>query len=233
MRPLYKTAEFCAACHKAAIPRSLDDYKWPRAFTVYDEWQGASFTKQSPLPFYRKDTVSTCQTCHMPREPLPANASGRRRQGRHSSSRIAGSAATPSSPPTTNSTSRPRSSSTSSRTAPTAKASSTSTSSPLKKNPPPPNDDAPSTTQIAPLGLTSFSLAPGETLIADVVIQNKGIGHSYVPEQRDFYEVLGRLHRQGQHRQDSSPSAASSSPTATSTPPRTPSPTASSTSKAS
>ena len=74
MRPLYKTAEFCAACHKAAIPASLDEYKWLRAFTVYDEWQGASFTKQSPLPFYRKDVVSTCQTCHMQREPLAAGA---------------------------------------------------------------------------------------------------------------------------------------------------------------
>jgi len=41
---------------------------------------------------------------------------------------------------------------------------------------------------VAPLGLTSFSLAAGETLIADVVIQNKGIGHSFIPEQRDFYE---------------------------------------------
>src|SRR5579863_2134795 len=74
MRPLLHTAEFCAACHKAAIPASLDDYKFLRAFTVYDEWQGASFTKQSPLPFYRKDVVSTCQTCHMPRQPLSANA---------------------------------------------------------------------------------------------------------------------------------------------------------------
>ena len=74
MRPLYKTAEFCAACHKAAIPASLDDYKWLRAISLYDEWQGASFTKQSPLPFYRKDSVSTCQTCHMPREALTGGA---------------------------------------------------------------------------------------------------------------------------------------------------------------
>lgn len=42
---------------------------------------------------------------------------------------------------------------------------------------------------IAPVGLTPFSIAPGETLIADVVIQNKGIAHSLVPEQRDFYEA--------------------------------------------
>ncbi len=72
MRPLLQTAEFCAACHKAAIPQSLDDYKFLRAISLYDEWQAASFTKQSPLPFYRKDSVSTCQTCHMPREALAA-----------------------------------------------------------------------------------------------------------------------------------------------------------------
>jgi len=71
MRTLYQTAEFCAACHKAAIPRTLDDYKWLRAISLYDEWQAASFTKQSPLPFYRKDAVSTCQTCHMVREAVP------------------------------------------------------------------------------------------------------------------------------------------------------------------
>jgi tetratricopeptide (TPR) repeat protein len=43
-------------------------------------------------------------------------------------------------------------------------------------------------TLIAPLGLTAVSLAPGETLTADVVIQNKGAAHSQAPEQRDFYE---------------------------------------------
>jgi tetratricopeptide (TPR) repeat protein len=42
---------------------------------------------------------------------------------------------------------------------------------------------------VAPLGITAFSLVPGETLIAGVVIQNKGIGHSFIPEQRDFYEA--------------------------------------------
>src|SRR5262249_22526202 len=41
---------------------------------------------------------------------------------------------------------------------------------------------------IAPLGLTPFSLSAGQTYIADVVVQNKGIAHSLIPEQRDFYE---------------------------------------------
>jgi hypothetical protein len=92
MRPLLRTSEFCAACHKAAIPKALDDYKWLRAMTPYDEWQAASFTKQSPLPFYRKDVVSTCQTCHKKRCPQPPPTTARRKA---SWSAIAGWARTP------------------------------------------------------------------------------------------------------------------------------------------
>jgi len=40
----------------------------------------------------------------------------------------------------------------------------------------------------APLGTTAFHLAPGETVQVMVVIQNKDIGHSLVPEVRDLYE---------------------------------------------
>ena len=41
---------------------------------------------------------------------------------------------------------------------------------------------------IAPLGTTPIDIAAGDDLIVSVVIQNKGIGHNLVPEQRDFYE---------------------------------------------
>jgi len=41
---------------------------------------------------------------------------------------------------------------------------------------------------IAPLDRESFSIKGGDTVTLNVVIQNKGIGHSLVPEQRDFYE---------------------------------------------
>jgi tetratricopeptide (TPR) repeat protein len=41
---------------------------------------------------------------------------------------------------------------------------------------------------IAPLDKRDFNLAPGETITLATFIQNKGIGHSLVPEQRDFYE---------------------------------------------
>ncbi|HEY2471921.1 MAG TPA: tetratricopeptide repeat protein [Terracidiphilus sp.] len=190
MRPLLKTAEFCAACHKAAIPSSLDDYKFLRAFTVYDEWQGASFTRQSPLPFYRKDTVSTCQTCHMAREPLAAGAQDAgAKDGTLVSHRWLGGNSLNAAYYKFDEQSQKLVSflkngidgkgvlgidifGLEKESSPTSSAS----------------DDAPKTSLIAPLGVTDYSLAPNDTLIADVVIQNKGIAHSYVPEQRDFYE---------------------------------------------
>jgi tetratricopeptide (TPR) repeat protein len=180
MRPLYQTSEFCAACHKAAIPRTLDDYKWLRAISLYDEWQGASFTKQSPLPFYRKDSVSTCQTCHMFREPLPANSiDPGAKDGKLVSHRwLGGNTLLPQFYKFDEQAQKLEAFLKNSYD---GKGVFNVDIFALEK------EGAPS--PIAPLGLTSFSLAAGETLIADVVIQNKGIGHSFVPEQRDFYEA--------------------------------------------
>ena len=42
---------------------------------------------------------------------------------------------------------------------------------------------------IAPLGREAFNLAPSDTVEAYVVVQNKNIGHSLIPEVRDLYEA--------------------------------------------
>ena len=189
MRPLLKTAEFCAACHKATIPRALDDYKFLRAFTVYDEWQGASFTKQSPLPFYRKEAVSTCQTCHMPREQMTNGAQDAgAKDGTLVSHRWLGGNSLNAAYYKFDEQSKKLVDFL--KNGPDGKGvlnvdifaleKETASASP---------DEAPTTSLVAPLGLKEFSLTPGDTLVADVVIQNKGIGHSFIPEQRDFYEA--------------------------------------------
>ena len=186
MRPLYQTAEFCAACHKAAIPRTLDDYKWLRAISLYDEWQGASFTKQSPLPFYRKDTASTCQSCHMLREPLPANsADPGAKDGKLLSHRWLGGNTLM--PVYYKYGEQAEKLTAFLKNGFDGKGVFNVDIFGLEK------ENAAATTSdqvlVAPLGLTAFSLTPGETLVADVVVQNKGIGHSFIPEQRDFYEA--------------------------------------------
>ncbi len=186
MRPLYRTAEFCAACHKAAIPRELDNYKWLRAFSAYDEWQGASFSKESPLPFYRKDTVSVCQTCHMPSEALPDGAQEPgAKDGKFLSHRwLGGNTLIPAYYKFDQQAEKLAAFL---KNGPDGKGVLNVDIFALEK------EGAAATANdrvvVAPLGLTRFALAAGETLVADVVVQNKGIAHSLIPEQRDFYEA--------------------------------------------
>ncbi len=187
MRPLYKSAEFCAACHKAAIPHTLDDYKWLRAFTVYDEWQGASFTKQSPLPFYRKDNALTCQSCHMPREPLaPAAKDPGAKDNQLATHRWLGGQTLI--PAYYHYDDQSRRTADFLRQGFDGKGVLNVDIFALERENARENEPSPNTL-IAPLGLVPASFAPGDTLVADVVIQNKGIAHSLVPEQRDFYEA--------------------------------------------
>jgi tetratricopeptide (TPR) repeat protein len=170
MKDFYRTSEFCAACHKADLPRELNHYKWQRAFFVYDEWQQASFSRQSPLPFYVKDKVSTCQTCHMPLEDIQTRDYGSE-PGKLMSHRWLG--------------------------ANTVIAKYYKYDEQLQKTMDFLRNRAVNVDLfalhrngelIAPLGSKPFRIDPGDLLTVDVVIQNSGIGHSLVPEQRDFYQ---------------------------------------------
>jgi len=171
MRDFYRTPEFCAACHKASLPREVNHYKWQRPFTVYDEWQQASFAKQSPLPFYVKDKVSTCQTCHMAPEPLTQRDYGSE-PGKFASHRWLG--------------------------ANTLMSKYYGYDEQLRKTIDFLRDSVLNVDifavernggkLVAPLGLVPVQAAAGDDLVVSVVIQNKGAGHSLVPEQRDFYE---------------------------------------------
>jgi Flp pilus assembly protein TadD/nitrate/TMAO reductase-like tetraheme cytochrome c subunit len=71
MRPLLKTPEFCASCHKSIAPPELNGYKFIRGFSVYDEWQQSGASAETVTPFYRKPNQVDCRSCHMP----PADAS--------------------------------------------------------------------------------------------------------------------------------------------------------------
>jgi tetratricopeptide (TPR) repeat protein len=188
MRPLYKTAEYCSACHKAAIPKMMNGYKWVRTFATYDEWQQSSWSRETPLPFYTKDTVSTCQTCHMPKlAAVDPSAHG----GEVLSHRWLGAnTAVPAQYGFDEQAKRIVEylrddklqvdifGLTIEHTA----------AAPVKSG----NAPFVPTTLIAPLGARnggrSFTVMPGDWVRVDVVVRNKGIGHNLVPELRDFYE---------------------------------------------
>ena len=184
MKPFYRTSEFCSTCHKAALPHELNDYKWQRAISLYDEWQNSSFAKESPLPFYKKETVSTCETCHMQREDFAGRDPGAK-NGKLASHRWLGA-----------NTMVPEVYHFDEQAARVkaflqnavfnvdlfALEHDGASQGPAQGA----TSDA--SKLIAPLGLAKFNVAPGEKLIVNVVIQNKGIAHSHVPEQRDMYE---------------------------------------------
>jgi Tfp pilus assembly protein PilF len=171
MKDFYRTSEYCSACHKAALPKQLNDYKWQRAIFLYDEWQQSSFAKQSPLPFYTKDSVSNCQTCHMPREELTLSDPGAK-DGKFASHRWIGA-----------NTIMAKFYNYDEQLAKTIAFLRNNVFNVdifgLEKN---------GGSMAAPLGTVPVTLAPGDTVTVSAVIQNKGIAHSHVPEQRDIYE---------------------------------------------
>lgn len=172
MRDIYKTPEFCGSCHKANLPTSLNGYKWLRAIGTYDEWQNSSLSKRSPLPFYQKSYTS-CQDCHMTRERITDEDLGAKSGLLASHRWVGGNTAIPFYYGFTDQL--------------------RATESFLQKQQL--NVDifgmklSPSGSLIAPLGSTDFAIKPGAEIEAVVIIQNKGLGHSLIPEQRDFYEA--------------------------------------------
>ena len=180
MRPFYKSAEYCSSCHKAAIPRELNDYKFQRAISLYDEWQSSSFAKQSPLPFYRQTEISTCQTCHMQRESLKLADPGAK-QGQLASHRWLG--ANTIVPEYYHFDEQAK------RVVEFLQANVFRVDVFALERGEGEKFSAGSLSELtAPLGRVSFRLKPGELVTADVVVQNKGNAHSHVPEQRDMYE---------------------------------------------
>jgi tetratricopeptide (TPR) repeat protein len=173
MQDVYKTPEFCAACHKANLPPMLNDYKWIRAFTSYDEWQNSKFSQQNPLTFYQADYAS-CQACHMKRETISLPDPGAKHGMLASHRWPAGNTAVPFYYGFDE------------QMAKTVE---------FLKSGNYLNVDLfgikidGSDQLIAPLGTVPFSLKKDATVEAYVVVQNKNIGHSLIPEVRDLYEA--------------------------------------------
>ncbi len=177
MRDVIKKPEFCGACHKSQVPRELNDYKFLRAFAVSDELQMSSFSKESPHPFYVRDKAD-CNTCHMQNTPAKfADVSAK--NGTIASHRWAAA-----------NTAIPAVYGYKEQLAEVEKNLQDDKLGidifALRKS----SSDNPAKEEfIAPVNRSSYKIAAGDVLTADVVITNKNIGHSFPPELRDFYEA--------------------------------------------
>ena len=70
--------EFCATCHKSAATPALNEYKFLRGFSAYDEWQQSGASTHTVAPYYRREKQSTCNSCHMPQVAATHDASAKR-----------------------------------------------------------------------------------------------------------------------------------------------------------
>jgi tetratricopeptide (TPR) repeat protein len=172
-KDFYRSPEFCASCHKANLPSPLNGYKFIRAFTVYDEWENSKFSTRNPLTFY-KGSLFTCQSCHMMRETAEKDEYGAKKGTFASHRWLAGNTAVPFYYGYDKQLQK--------------------TIEFLKSG----NylnvdlfgiKNVDSGEIAAPLGSAAVNLSPGELVQALVIVQNRNIGHSLIPEVRDLYEA--------------------------------------------
>lgn len=64
-----QSAEFCSACHKVHLDRSVNHYRWFRGFNEYDSWQTSGVSGLGARAFYYPAQSQTCVDCHMPLAP--------------------------------------------------------------------------------------------------------------------------------------------------------------------
>ena len=159
MRPMLKQPEFCAACHKAAVVPELNSRKWFRTFAIYDEWQQSAFAGETVQPLSVRPRQD-CQNCHMPVLQTTGYAQHRWPGG---NTAIPAHYGWPDQIKATVD---------------------------LLKSGVVSVDifavHAPQT--IAPLEVTS-SVAPGKKISVDVVVANRGVGHTFPAELRDMFEA--------------------------------------------
>ncbi len=89
---LFKTPEYCAACHKQFVDQEINNFGWVQLQNQYDNWRKSKWNH----PGDPKTTVE-CRECHMPLLDGPEPASGdvadynrRPDDGKHRSHRFLG-----------------------------------------------------------------------------------------------------------------------------------------------
>ncbi len=70
-KPLYKTAEYCAACHKQFIDEEVNQIGWVQLQNQYDNWRKSRW-------YHEGDPTKsiTCRECHMPLQASTDPAAG-------------------------------------------------------------------------------------------------------------------------------------------------------------
>src|SRR5438132_14049358 len=71
LKPVFRTPEYCAVCHKVSLDVPVNRYRWLRGQNEYDNHQDSGVTRNNAKTFYLPPEARRCQDCHMPLVPAP------------------------------------------------------------------------------------------------------------------------------------------------------------------
>lgn len=179
MPPLLRKPEFCAVCHKSAVPPDLSGYDFmQRGFDVYDEWQQSEFSGETIRSLRKTSRRKTCQSCHM--EPVASSDDYGATDGHIASHRWRGA-----------NTAVPllyghRRQAEAIRDFLQAGVVDVDLFAVTNQR---------TGVRLAPLDREDnvFEIAPGDSLTVEAIVASDGIGHSFPPELRDLFETWVEL----------------------------------------
>jgi tetratricopeptide (TPR) repeat protein len=68
LKPVFRTSEYCATCHKVSLQRPVNNYRWLRGQNEFDNWHDSGVALNASRTFYLPPFKRQCQDCHMPDE---------------------------------------------------------------------------------------------------------------------------------------------------------------------
>jgi hypothetical protein len=71
LKPVFRTSEYCATCHKVSLDKPVNRYRWVRGQNDFDAHQDSGVSRNNARTFYLPPTAKNCQECHMPLVPAP------------------------------------------------------------------------------------------------------------------------------------------------------------------
>jgi tetratricopeptide (TPR) repeat protein len=71
LKPFFRTSEFCGTCHKVSLDTRLNGYRWVRGQNEFDNWHDSGVALNASRTFYLPPNKRLCQDCHMPPEEAP------------------------------------------------------------------------------------------------------------------------------------------------------------------
>ena len=68
LKPFFREAEFCMTCHKVSLDTPINHYRWLRGQDDYDFWHDSGVARNAARTFYLPQEKRACRECHMPLE---------------------------------------------------------------------------------------------------------------------------------------------------------------------